>query len=169
MKEIKVKMNLDCRELKEVLNKANKKKEIKEIGISFIEMIGEIKKDNTKVFKDINERGKEYSHLYSRYIVKDDYIYKFSLKNKRYLEVVTFPMGKILKVTSRFIEVKQYCDVIKSGEEYFYIDKNLEIKKNIYLRNGEESEKAKDSKNMFKEYSEAEESLKEFKDILRVN
>ena len=167
MKEIKVKVNIDAKQIIKKLTQT--KKEIKEIGISFIEMLGELKDDNTKVFKDINERGKEYSHLYSRYIVKDDYIYKVSLKNKRDLEVVTFPVGNIIRVTSRFIEVKQYCDVIKSGEEYFYIDKNLEIKKNIYLRNGEESEKAKDSKNMFKEYSEAEESLKEFKDILRVN
>ena len=154
--------------MKEGIKMEIKKEQLKN-GISFIAMLQELQEDSNKVFKSVDERGGKFEPYEFRYTIENDKVCSFSIDNKRNLKVVEITIERILKITTRFIETKQFCEYIEIGEEYFYIDRNLEIQKDIYLGKNDESSKTKLSENMFKKIMDAEESLNEFTNILKVN
>ncbi|WP_297439392.1 hypothetical protein [uncultured Clostridium sp.] len=150
MKEIKVKMNLDCRELKEVLNKANKvnrKEEIKEIGISFIEMLQELKNDNTKMFKCKEHEKIGYKIIDEQFCAVDFESDSFKPSCVRTMDILTSAYT--------FIEViEPYRKTIMHGDYYWRVGTGLIIEK-VMCRMGTPVSEDKRIGNMFKTSEQA--------------
>ena len=156
MKEIKVKVNIDAKQIIKELTQT--KKEIKEIGISFIEMLGELKNDNTKMFKCKEHEKMGYKIIGTQLCVVDIENDRFEPSNMRAMDILTSAYT--------FIELKDYCETIKDGDIYFYIDRGVSVKENMYSESYKLCRRDKLRRNIFRTANEAMCVARKFSEIL---
>ncbi|MGL4760390.1 MAG: hypothetical protein ACRCWG_02945 [Sarcina sp.] len=126
-----------------------------------IEVLEELKLDKNKVFKSKNEAGMHFK----RYAVIENRFVIINFRNEEVTGIEDIRLSNTFKNINklRYVEVKQFNKNLKVADEYFYINKDLEIKKAAFLKED------KRTLNMFRNYSEAEKSLEMIIDILKVN
>ena len=126
-----------------------------------IEVLEELKLNKNKVFKSRNER----STYFNRYTVIDNRFVNIRFREGEIIDTEDIDLSRAFENINhiRYVEVEQFNKTLNVTDEYFYINKDLEIKKAAFLKED------KRTLNMFKDYSEAKKSLEMIIDILKVN
>ena len=126
-----------------------------------IEVLEELKLNKNKVFKSRNER----STYFNRYTVIDNRFVNIRFREGEVIDTEGIDLSRAFENINhiRYVEVEQFNKTLNVTDEYFYINKDLEIKKAAFLKED------KRTLNMFKDYSEAKKSLEMIIDILKVN